>query len=72
MRLGAERNLRSEQEHLALAHLRLDSGPAALREQIAVWGEDGLDPAALDLMRRLKREYDPTRTLSPGRFVGRL
>lgn len=53
-------------------HLRLDSGPAALRDQIAVWGEDGLDPAALGLMRRLKREYDPTRTLSPGRFVGRL
>lgn len=53
-------------------HVRLDGGPTSLREQIPVWGEDALDPAALVLMRRLKREYDPTRTLSPGRFVGRL
>ncbi len=53
-------------------HVRLDGGPNGLRETAVVWGEDAIDPAALDLMRRLKREYDPKRTLSPGRFVGRL
>ncbi|MEK6711802.1 MAG: FAD-binding oxidoreductase, partial [Nitrospinota bacterium] len=51
-------------------HVRLDAGPTELREAVAVWGEDGLDPASLDLMRRIKREYDPKRTLSPGRFLG--
>ena len=27
-------------------------------------------PAAIDLMRAIKREFDPTRILNPGRFVG--
>ena len=52
-------------------HLRLDSGPDALKEQISVWGEDALEPAALQVMRNIKKTYDPKRTLSPGRFVGR-
>ena len=53
-------------------HLRMDAGPEAVREQIAVWGEDALEPASLRLMRNVKREYDPKGILSPGRFVGRM
>ena len=30
----------------------------------------GADPEGLDLMRRLKQRFDPTRTLQPGRYVG--
>ena len=52
-------------------HLRLDSGPDSLKEQVSVWGEDALEPAALQVMRNIKRTYDPNGILSPGRFVGR-
>ena len=53
-------------------HLRLDSGPNSFKEQISVWGEDALEPAALQVMRNIKKTYDPKGTLSPGRFVGRI
>ena len=53
-------------------HLRMDSGPDSLREQISVWGEDALEPAALQVMRNIKKTYDPKGILSPGRFVGRM
>ncbi len=52
-------------------HLRLDSGPDSLKEQVSVWGEDALEPGALQVMRNIKKTYDPKGTLSPGRFVGR-
>jgi len=32
-----------------------------------VWGPPG---DAIGLMRRVKRQFDPDRQLSPGRFVG--
>jgi glycolate oxidase FAD binding subunit len=32
-----------------------------------VWGPAG---DAIDLMRRVKRQFDPEGVLSPGRFVG--
>ncbi len=53
-------------------HLRMDSGPNSLKEQISVWGEDALEPAALQVMRNIKKTYDPKGILSPGRFVGRM
>ncbi len=53
-------------------HVRLTAGPDAIRSEAEVWGEDALDPAAIDLMRNLKAEYDPGGTLSPGRFVARI
>ena len=52
-------------------HLRMDSGPDSLKEQVSVWGEDALEPGALQVMRNIKKTYDPKGTLSPGRFVGR-
>jgi glycolate oxidase FAD binding subunit len=49
--------------------LVIEAAPAELKRQIDVWGEPGAD---IDLMRRLKQQFDPKGTLSPGRFVGGL
>ena len=46
----------------------VERGPAALRSAIDPWGP--VAPGALALMRGLKQEFDPARTLNPGRFVG--
>jgi len=40
--------------------------PAAVKQAVDVWGP----VAALDLMRRVKNEFDPDHRLAPGRFVG--
>lgn len=40
--------------------------PCALKQQLDLWGP----VPALDLMRRVKDEFDPEHRLSPGRFVG--
>jgi glycolate oxidase FAD binding subunit len=40
--------------------------PADVKEQVDVWGP----VRGLDLMRRVKDQFDPDRVLSPGRFVG--
>ncbi|HXB61532.1 MAG TPA: FAD-binding oxidoreductase [Acidobacteriaceae bacterium] len=45
----------------------IQTASAALRESIDVWGEP---PAAIALMHEIKRQFDPNRTLNPGRFVG--
>ncbi|HZN64042.1 MAG TPA: FAD-binding oxidoreductase [Tepidisphaeraceae bacterium] len=42
-------------------------GPPELKGQVDSWGDVG---DALPLMRRLKEQFDPSRTLNPGRFVG--
>jgi glycolate oxidase FAD binding subunit len=41
--------------------------PPDVAASVDVWGPGG---DALDLMRRVKARFDPTRTMSPGRFVG--
>ncbi|MDZ4718014.1 MAG: FAD-binding oxidoreductase [Roseiflexaceae bacterium] len=40
-----------------------------IKRRIEVWGDVG---DGLALMRRVKERFDPQRTLSPGRFVGRI
>ena len=40
--------------------------PAEVKEAVDVWGP----VPALDLMRRVKDQFDPERRLAPGRFVG--
>jgi glycolate oxidase FAD binding subunit len=45
-------------------------GPRAVREAIDPWGP--VADGALSLMRELKRAFDPTAMLNPGRFVGGL
>ena len=44
----------------------LVDGPAALRERVDPWGP----VPGLDLMRRVKDQFDPRSAMSPGRFVG--
>jgi glycolate oxidase FAD binding subunit len=44
-------------------------GSAAIQGAVQPWGAE---PAAIDLMRALKRRFDPKGTLQPGRFVGGL
>ncbi len=45
------------------------AAPVAVKQRVDVWGDGG---AALPTMRRLKEQFDPRGTLSPGRFVGGL
>jgi glycolate oxidase FAD binding subunit len=46
----------------------IERGPLALRTGLDPWGS--VPAGALDLMRTLKQEFDPGRSLNPGRFVG--
>jgi glycolate oxidase FAD binding subunit len=41
-------------------------GPAEVKQAVDLWGP----VAAIDLMRRVKDQFDPQHRLSPGRFVG--
>ena len=43
--------------------------PLDLKSEIDVFGDLG---APLEVMRRMKQQFDPTGTLSPGRFAGRI
>jgi glycolate oxidase FAD binding subunit len=76
-------NLCPSQEHRApalVAHARdvasrhdgfviVDAAPPSFKRQEDVFGPLRPD---FSIMKRLKDEFDPRRTLSPGRFVGRL
>jgi glycolate oxidase FAD binding subunit len=52
---------------LAGGALVLSAAPAELRARTSPWGPP---PAAIEVMRRLKKELDPEARLAPGRFVG--
>ncbi|MEE9241103.1 MAG: FAD-binding oxidoreductase, partial [bacterium] len=69
---SAECRAGADRERGRSVYVRLDAGPLSIRSEVAVWGEDGLEPAAIELMRRLKAEFDPKNTLSPGRFIARI
>lgn len=67
-----------EQVHAALTDLRaycrtagghavIEKLPPALKNGLDVWGYDA---PALEIMRRIKAEFDPKGLLNPGRFVG--
>lgn len=47
--------------------LSILEAPVTLKQQIDVWGYNG---NAVDLMRRIKQQFDPQNILSPHRFVG--
>ncbi|HEX8228478.1 MAG TPA: FAD-binding oxidoreductase [Chloroflexia bacterium] len=58
--------LRAEAE--ALGHnLVVWRAPAKVRSRVDVWGDVG---EGMSLMRKVKQQFDPNRTLNPGRFVG--
>jgi glycolate oxidase FAD binding subunit len=41
--------------------------PSSVKSEIDVWGEIG---SSLELMKRLKSQFDPNGVMNPGRFVG--
>ena len=43
------------------------AGPVTLKEKVDIWGYTG---NSLDVMRRIKEQFDRNYILSPGRFVG--
>jgi len=65
--------LRGELEELrkycvsAGGHAVIERASPAVKDGIDVWGYDA---PALEIMRRIKREFDPKGLLNPGRFVG--
>jgi hypothetical protein len=50
-------------------HLTVLAAPPTWKESIDVWGHE---PATIDIMRSVKREFDPMSVLNPGRFAGRI
>jgi glycolate oxidase FAD binding subunit len=48
-------------------HLVVLDASATIREAIEPWG---VTPEGLEVMRRMKRAFDPKSVLNPGRFVG--
>ncbi|MGC5583947.1 FAD-binding oxidoreductase [Ornithinimicrobium sp. W1665] len=59
--------LRATSGRLGGSTVVLDA-PPAVKADVDSWGP----VPGLDLMRRVKNEFDPTRVLAPGRFVGGL
>ncbi|MGH2559572.1 MAG: FAD-binding oxidoreductase [Thermomicrobiales bacterium] len=50
-------------------HLVVLAAPPHWKRQIDVWGRS---PNTIDVMRALKREFDPENVLNPGRYAGRI
>jgi len=55
-----------EAAHVGRGSLVVQDAPLDLLGRVDVWGP----AAALEVMRRLKQQFDPNATLNPGRFVG--
>ena len=49
--------------------LTVEHCPLPLKGGLDVWGEG---PQSIEIMRRIKQQFDPRGILSPGRFVGRI
>jgi hypothetical protein len=47
----------------------IEKCPVAVKHQIDVFSDVG---SSIDLMRRIKAQYDPANTLNPGRFTGKI
>jgi len=62
--------LRVQEEVRRLAgHAVVLSAPLELKAHLDVWGRP---PSGIQLMRRLKEQFDPKGILNPGRFIDRL
>lgn len=66
---GAEPAISKVRQHCVErgGSLVIERGPVALKVAAGVWGTG---VAAEDIMRALKRQFDPYGVLNPGRFVG--
>ena len=64
--VGALHGLREELDRLE-GSLIVEQCPVSMKQELDVWGtlKD-----ALPLMQQIKEQFDPARTLNPGRFVG--
>ena len=49
----------------------VESCPKSIKAGTDVWGV-AVDPAAFDIMKSIKKQFDPSNILNPGRFVGRI
>jgi glycolate oxidase FAD binding subunit len=58
------RSLRADLEN---AQVALVAAPDLVKSGLDVWGQE---PSTLEIMRALKREFDPAGILNPGCFVG--
>jgi glycolate oxidase FAD binding subunit len=47
-------------------HAVVLTAPPAVRDRVDLWGP----VPGLELMRRIKEQFDPTGRLAPGRFLG--
>ena len=65
--MARTRPLRATATRLGGSAVVLDASPE-VKAGLDTWGP----VPAIDLMRRVKDEFDPTRVLAPGRFVGGL
>ena len=45
----------------------VETAPPEVKRRIDVWGDL---PEGIEIMRRIKEEFDPLGILNPGRFVG--
>ncbi|MFP5348018.1 MAG: FAD-binding oxidoreductase [Actinomycetes bacterium] len=63
---GALKELRSVAATPGDGTVTVLRAPAHIRDAVDVWGP----VPGVDLMRRVKEQFDPDRLLSPGRFVG--
>jgi glycolate oxidase FAD binding subunit len=43
--------------------------PLAVKQRLDVFSDVG---NSIEIMRRIKKQYDPAGTLNPGRFVGKI
>jgi FAD/FMN-containing dehydrogenase len=58
-----------ERSREAGGNMIIQSAPTQVKKRLKVWGEVGSD---FIVMKRLKDQLDPSRIMSPGRFVGGL
>jgi glycolate oxidase FAD binding subunit len=70
----AASNAAANQFHKLIAHARKQRGhavmwvaPRELKQSVDVWGSP---PPALELMRKIKEQFDPHALLNPGRYIG--
>ena len=47
----------------------IEKCPLSVKQQVNVFSDVG---NSIEIMRRVKKQYDPQNTLNPGRFVGKI
>ena len=67
-RLSGSQSLLLEPENAGVVSVML-AAPPNLKEGMSIWGPPA---AGLNLMREIKRRFDPKNLLNPGRFIGGL